>query len=138
MTDVASAEWLCTFSRRRTHQTNGKVLERRRLASGCLDMDASNFDDTASSHDETLCKYPIPTPTPPPPAPPDPGAGGGGDATTEETNSVFGMIGLMILIICCCGGVGGVFCYRSRPQTTPVKPLVERFDIEPYSDFSAK
>jgi Ca2+-binding EF-hand superfamily protein len=25
---------------------------------GCLDMNAENFDDTASSHDETLCKYP--------------------------------------------------------------------------------
>ena len=25
---------------------------------GCLDIAASNFDDTASSHDETLCQYP--------------------------------------------------------------------------------
>jgi hypothetical protein len=33
------------------------------------------------------------------------------------------MIGLMIPIICCCGGVGGVFYYRSGLQTTPVTPL---------------
>ena len=99
MTDVASADWLCTFSRRRTHQTNGKVLERRRLAVGCLDDAASNFEPTASAHDETLCEYPTPTPTP---TTPDPGEGGGGDATTE-TNSWFGMIVLTMTPVICCG-----------------------------------
>ena len=88
MTDVASAEWLCTFSRRRTHQTNGKVLERRRLASGCLDMAASNFDDTASSHDEDLCQYPtttsVPTPAGEGDVADDGDGGGGGSMVIKE------------------------------------------------------
>ena len=63
------------------NQTNGNVLEHRRLAVGCRDLTASNFDDTASSHDDTLCEYPTPTPTP---TTPDPGEGGGGDATTPS------------------------------------------------------